>query len=211
MKTTSKIDLNATILYLFAIIRIAVGWHFLYEGVTKILTAGWSSAPYLAGSRWIFAPLFHSMAGSAGVVAVVDFLNIWGMILVGSGLILGLLTRWASIGGAVMLLFYFVAFPPIPGYLVGVPVEGSYLWVNKTLIEFFVLLVFIFISSDYHFSLDRLYSRWKEEKARKPVADLPSDMKKGLGRREAIRDIDLFPGYRSVCLCSLQEEKMGQF
>ena len=193
MKTDTKNDLSSVHLYLFAIIRIVIGWHFLYEGVTKLITTGWSSAPYLAGSRWIFAPIFHSMAESTGIIAVVDFLNVWGMIFVGLGLILGLLTRWASVGGAVMLLFYFVAYPPIPGYTVGVPVEGSYLWVNKTLIEFFVLLVFAFLSTDYHYSLDRLYSHWKEEKARKPVPDAPSDPKSGLGRREAIRDLISFP------------------
>ena len=110
-----------------------------------------------------------------------------------------------------MLLFYFVAFPPIPGYIVGVPVEGSYLWVNKTLIEFFVLLVFIFISSDYHFSLDRLYSRWKEEKARKPVADLPSDMKKGLGRREAIRDLISFPAIGVFAYALYKKRKWDSF
>ncbi len=167
MKTNTKIDFTSVHLYLFAIIRIVIGWHFLYEGVTKLITTGWSSAPYLAGSRWIFAPIFHSMAESAGIIAIVDFLNVWGMIFVGLGLILGLLTRWASVGGAVMLLFYFVAYPPIPGYTVGVPVEGSYLWVNKTLIEFFVLLVFVFLSTDYHYSLDRLYYSLERRESQK--------------------------------------------
>jgi uncharacterized membrane protein YphA (DoxX/SURF4 family) len=193
MNKTSKIDFNKVTPWLFTVIRITIGWHFLYEGITKILITGWSSAPYLAGSKWIFAPVFNSMAESAGVIAFVDFLNIWGMIFVGLGLILGMLTRWASAGGAIMLLFYFVAYPPVPGYTVGVPVEGSYLWVNKTLIEFFVLVAFSFMSSGYHFSIDRLYTRWKEEKARKPVAGHSSDAKSGVGRREAIRDLISFP------------------
>jgi len=78
-------------------------------------------------------------------------------------------------------LFLFIAYPPIPGYTTGVPVEGSYLWVNKTLIEFFVLFGFMFISSEYHFGIDRLIRRWKESKVHKPVPDLPSDNKKDLG------------------------------
>ena len=147
MKAASKIDFNLVTPYLFSVIRIAIGWHFLYEGIAKIHMGNWTSAPYLAGSKWIFAPLFNAMAGSTGITAFVDFLNIWGMTFVGIGLILGLLTRWASAGGAIMLLFYFVAYPPVPGYTVGVPVEGSYLWVNKNLIEFFVLLAFSFMSS----------------------------------------------------------------
>ncbi len=193
MKTISKNSMNSVTQWLLTVIRITIGWHFLYEGIAKIVTTGWSSAPYLAGSRWIFAPLFNSMAGNSVVISFVDFMNIYGMIFVGLGLILGLLTRWASLGGAVMLLFYFVAYPPIPGYTVGVPVEGSYLWINKTLIEFFVLGAFIFISSDLHFSIDRLYNRWKDEKARKPVGEKPAGSDKGLDRREAIRDLISFP------------------
>ncbi len=105
----------------------------------KIIVGNWSSAPYLASSKWIFAPLFHLMAGNNTVITVVDFLNIWGMIFIGAGLMLGFLTRWASLGGAMMLLFYYVAYPPFPGYMIGVPAEGSYLWINRNLIEFFVL------------------------------------------------------------------------
>ena len=211
MKAKSGINLSHLTPWLFSVVRIVIGWHFLYEGVTKIIAGNWSSAAYLAGSKWIFAPLFHSMAESTGIIAVVDFLNIWGMTFVGLGLIFGLLTRWASAGGALMLLFYFVAYPPIPGYTIGVPVEGSYLWVNKTLIEFFVLLAFTFLSSDYHFSLDRLYLRWKAEKARKPVPDLPADKDKGLGRREAIRDLISFPAIGAFAYALYRKRKWDSF
>lgn len=211
MKTTSKIDLNHITPLLFSVIRIVVGWHFLYEGITKIIAGNWSSAPFMAGSKWIFAPLFNAMAANAGVVAFVDFLNIWGMILIGLGLILGLLTRWASAGGALMLLFYFVAYPPVPGYMVSVPVEGSYLWVNKTLIEFFVLVAFSFLSTDFHFSIDRMVSRWKSEKARKPVADLPSDAKKGVRRRDAIRDLISIPALGVFAYALYKKRKWDSF
>ena len=211
MKAKSRIDFNQVTPWLFSVIRISIGWHFLYEGIAKIVATGWSSAPYLAASRWIFAPVFHSMAESSGITAIVDFMNIWGMILVGLGLMFGLLTRWASVGGALMLLFYFAAYPPVPGYSVGVPVEGSYLWVNKTLIEFFVLLAFSFLSSDYHFSLDRLIRRWKEEKARKPVADLPSDPKGGVGRREAIRDLISIPAIGVFAYALYRKKKWDSF
>ena len=33
------------------ILRVAVGWHFLYEGVTKLLEPNWTSAAYLAESN----------------------------------------------------------------------------------------------------------------------------------------------------------------
>ena len=77
--------------------------------------------------------------------------------------------------------------------MMGVPAEGSYLWVNKNLITLFVLVAFAFISSDYLFGLDRLFARWKEEKARQPIPDLPAGTKTGIKRRDAIRDLISVP------------------
>jgi len=211
MNTKSKIDFNKIVPWLFSLVRIVIGWHFLYEGVAKIVAGNWSSAPFLAGSKWIFAPVFNAMAESVALTSVIDFMNIWGMILVGLGLIFGLLTRWACAGGALMLFFYFVAYPPVPGYTVGVPVEGSYLWVNKTLIEFFVLVAFSFLPSHYHFSFDRLIKRWKDEKARKPVADLPNDPKSGVGRREAIRDLISIPALGVFAYALYRKKKWDSF
>ncbi len=193
MKEKTKSNLNKTTPWILSFLRIAIGWHFLYEGLSKVIEGGWSSAPFLSGSRWIFAPVFNWMAESTAITAVVDFLNIWGLILVGLGLIFGAFTRFASITGAVMLLFYFIAYPPIPGYTVSVPVEGSYLWVNKTLIEFFLLIAYIFISRNWQFSIDRLFWRWKEEKARQPVPDVSRDEAKESGRRELLKDLITIP------------------
>lgn len=202
---------DKTLQWLLTIVRIVIGWHFLYEGIAKIIETDWSSAPYLAGSKWIFAPLFHQMADNVAMTEVIDFLNIWGMILVGSALMLGFLTRWASAGGALMLLFYFIAYPPIPGYMYGVLAEGSYLWVNRNLIEFFVLLAFIFISKDYLFGLDRLFTKWKDEKARKPIPDTsPSDQNK-IYRRELIKNLISVPAIGAFAYALYKKRKWDSF
>jgi len=211
MNIKSKTKITQVTSWALTIIRIAIGWHFLYEGISKIIEGGWSSAPYLAGSRWIFAPVFHWMAESTAMTSAVDFLNIWGLILVGLGLILGVFTRWASIAGAIMLFFYFVAYPPIPGYTISVPVEGSYLWVNKTLIEFFLLIGFVFISRDWQFSFDRLYRRWKDEKARKPVPDMPPDEAKARGRREILKDLVTVPALGIFAYALYRKRKWDSF
>lgn len=207
----TKENLTKTGRYLLTIVRIIIGWHFLYEGIAKIIAGNWSSAPYLAGSKWIFASLFASMAESQTIVSIVDFLNIWGMILVGAGLMLGLLSRWASAGGALMLLLYFIAYPPVPGYMTGVPVEGNYLWVNRNLIEFFVLTAFIFIPVSYFFGLDRLIIRWKEEKARKPVAGMPEEKNVISGRRELIRDLISVPALGAFAYALYRKRKWDSF
>jgi len=211
MKTQANINVNKMVQWLLTIVRIVIGWHFLYEGISKIMTAGWSSAPYLAGSKWIFAPLFTAMANNPSIVAAVDFINIWGMILVGLGLILGLFTRWASLGGALMLFFYFVAYPPVPGYMFGVPAEGSYLWVNRNLIELFALSLFIFLSTAYHFSLDRLIAKWREEKARKPVGELSTDSKGQMDRREVLRNLISIPALGAFAYALYRKKKWDSF
>jgi len=198
-------------IYLLTIIRMAIGWHFLYEGISKIVAGNWSSAAYLAGSKWIFAPVFHWMAGNSGVVAAVDFINIWCMILVGLGLMFGFFSRWASAGGAVMLLFYFFAYPPIPGFMYGVPAEGSYLWVNRNFIELLVLGAFAFFPPSYLFGLDRLYFRWKEERARKPVPDLTAESKAGLERREVIRNLISLPAIGAFAYALYRKRKWDSF
>jgi len=180
------------LVYLFTGLRILVGWHFLYEGIIKLLTPGWSAKMYLMGSNWIFSDLFHRMAESSGLLKAVDFLNIWGLILIGLSLFIGLKVRWSSIAGALLLVFYFVAYPPIPGYTFGTVAEGSYLWVNKTLIEFVILLVFAGLPADFFYGADRLIKRWNEEKPHTPI---PPAKKDGvtLQRRELLRDLISLP------------------
>jgi uncharacterized membrane protein YphA (DoxX/SURF4 family) len=211
MKSDTSLRSNQVITWFLTVTRIVIGWQFLYEGISKIIASGWSSAPYLAGSKWIFAPVFHWMAASSALTSMVDFINIWGMTLVGLGLILGLFSRWASAGGALMLLFYFIAYPPIPGYMFAVPAEGSYLWVNRNLIEFFILIVFFFLTTDYQYGLDRLYRKWKEEKARKPIPETGSDDKNSFERREVIKNLISVPAIGAFAYAFYTKRKWDSF
>jgi len=40
--------------YLLTVLRILIGWHFLYEGITKLINPAWTAKYYLLGSKWIF-------------------------------------------------------------------------------------------------------------------------------------------------------------
>ena len=178
--------------YLLTGLRILVGWHFLFEGIIKLMNPQWSAKIYLMGTNWIFSDFFHRMADSPAATGAVDFLNTWGLILIGFSLFIGLLTRWSSIIGAVLLLFYFAAYPPIPGHTFGALNEGNYIWVNKTLIELVLMVVFASMPTDWFFGADRLIKRWKEEK---PHAPIPDTNKEGtvLKRRELLRDLISLP------------------
>jgi len=195
--------------YLFTGLRILVGWHFLYEGIVKLMTPGWTSKLYLMGSSWIFSDLFNRMADSPAILNIVDFLNIWGLILIGFSLFIGLAVRWSSIAGAVLLLFYFIAYPPIPGHTFGAVAEGSYLLVNKNLIELVLLIIFATLPADLFFSIDRLIKRWKDEK---PHAPIPSE-KKGviLQRREVLRDLVSLPFLGAFAYAIYRKGKWDSF
>jgi thiosulfate dehydrogenase [quinone] large subunit len=63
---------------ILTVLRIAIGWHFLYEGVAKIFTPGWSAAPYLQTSTWIFGGFFRWIAATPWALKIVDSINVWG-------------------------------------------------------------------------------------------------------------------------------------
>lgn len=135
-------------LTLLVTLRVLIGWHFLYEGIAKVVNPDWSSAAFLLDSQGFLSSFFVSLASSPDLLRVVDFLNIWGLVAIGLGLITGCFGRIAKIGGIVLLAFYFLSHPPMVGYRFAAPSEGSYLWVNKNLIELFALaLLYVFPSS----------------------------------------------------------------
>lgn len=140
--------------WLLTALRMLVGWHFLYEGIVKLLDPSWTSASYLAGSHWIFSGFFHWVVVHPAALAFSDYANMFGLALVGLALILGLWTRIAATGGALLLALYYIANPPIPGSE-GLHGEGSYLLVNRNLIELAVLILFIVLPTVYHYGIDR--------------------------------------------------------
>ena len=137
-------------------LRFAIGWHFFYEGMSKAANAYWTSAGYLDQSQGFLSEWFLDMASNPGTLALVDFLNVWGLILVGLGLMLGGLTRTATFFGIVMLALYYLATPPWPGFVYSIPAEGAYLIINKTLIELCALFVTLLFPTGHIIGLDRL-------------------------------------------------------
>ncbi len=178
--------------YLLTILRILVGWHFMYEGISKLLINGWSAKMYLLGSKWLFSGFFHWMASSPDIMRIVDFLNIWGLILIGFSLFVGLFVRWSALFGAILLLFYFISYPALPGYTFNTISEGSYLFVTKTFIELFLLIVYTALPSDFYFGADRWMKRWREEKPHAPIPKIEKTST-SVNRREVLRDLISIP------------------
>ncbi|MFC1530487.1 DoxX family membrane protein [Gemmatimonadota bacterium] len=146
-------NMQATALVL---LRIFIGWHLLYEGLVKAFNPYWTSGPYLAESKWIFKGIFTWMADHQTILTIVDFLNQWGLIIIGLCLILGLFSRPMALAGMVLLLAYYLANPPFLAYKYTMPPEGSYIIVNKNLIEATALLVLALFPTGGIVGLDRL-------------------------------------------------------
>ena len=158
IRTTSTQRLTFIKMSFLVVLRTAIGWHFLYEGIAKLLTPGWTSEGYLSVSKWVFSGIFQWIAGNPAVLKVVDFLNIWGLIFIGLGLMLGCFTRIASAAGIVLLLLYYLANPPFIGMDFGIVTEGNYLIVDKNIVELLSLTVLLFIPTGTFLGIDRLIS-----------------------------------------------------
>jgi thiosulfate dehydrogenase [quinone] large subunit len=136
-------------------LRLAVGWHFLYEGLVKLLNPNWSSVGFLLDSGGFMQGFFYSLATNPATVNIIDLINIWGLIFIGLGLIIGFLARPACIFGIALLAMYYLSHPPFVGIRYSVPSEGSYLIVNKNLIELIALAVLYVFPTSKYIGIDR--------------------------------------------------------
>ena len=152
-------------------LRMLIGWHFLYEGIAKITNPYWTSAGYLADAKGFLENGALQVAASPTAVTVVDYLNEYGLVLIGLGLLIGFLTRAAMVSGVVLLTLYYVVAPPLPGYAYLTPAEGSYLVVNKVLIEAAALLVLLAFPASREYTLDALLRGMRAERAASQPAE----------------------------------------
>lgn len=146
------------------LLRFLIGWHLLYEGFSKLLIPNWSSISFLQESKWILAGFARWVIDHGNVLNIIDFLNTWGLIAIGLGLILGLFTRIAAISGAFLLFLYYLNNPPLIGLEYSVPSEGSYLIVSKTLIEAMALIVVAVFPTSSVFGLDMFIKKFRKNK-----------------------------------------------
>jgi thiosulfate dehydrogenase [quinone] large subunit len=151
-----SITLNNVQFYGLVALRLLIGWHILYEGLTKVLNPYWSSVGYLLDSKWIFSGWAETIVSDPTLLTISDFVNMWGLTLVGLCLMLGLFSRYAAIGGIVFILLYYLFAPPLIGLEYSRPGEGSYLTVNKNLIEACALFVLYYFPTSHIIGLDRL-------------------------------------------------------
>jgi len=116
------------------LLRVVLGWMYLYAGITKIINPNWSAAGYLKGAKTFVE--FYQWLASPGILPAVDFVNEWGLTLLGLSLIFGVFVQLSSILGAVLMLLYYLPILDFP-----YPNPYSYL-VDEHIIYALVLLLF---------------------------------------------------------------------
>ena len=79
----------------------------------------------------------------------------WGLTLVGISLMFGIFSRYGSLLGMGFILLYYLFAPPLVGLEYGKPNEGSYIIVNKNLIEACALWILYSFPTSQHVGLDR--------------------------------------------------------
>lgn len=181
------------------LLRTAVGWHFLYEGISKIFTPNWSSAGFLESSRWLFKDFFHWIAANPVALNMTDMANIVGLILIGSALLLGLYVRGASLAGVVLLLLYYTANPPLIGLDSGALAEGNYLVVDKNLVELLALCVLATMPARSLWGLggwlevlQMRWRTWRQSGNAKPPESEPPQADQS-GRRALLKALPVLP------------------
>ena len=135
---------NSQKFFLF-LLRVSAGWMFFYAGITKVLNPQWSAEGYLKGAKaftWFFQMLLDP-----SVLPIVNFINKWGLTLLGISLILGLFVRFSSLLGVLLMALYYIplGFP--------YPNPNSYI-VDQHIIYIAVLFFFASIKAGRVFGLD---------------------------------------------------------
>ncbi len=172
MTNSSPSQLSAFQQISLVTLRTCIGWHFLYEGYFKLILPAWasngtylgkwSSASYLNGATdpvgYSLHTLFNTGWGPAIDVTVIAAL--WG---IGLSLMLGLFTQRGCEAALVMLTLFYVTAVPLDG----VPhsgMEGNYMIVNKTLIEWVAVAVLRSFQTGRIAGLDLLYFEWRKKR-----------------------------------------------
>jgi len=168
------------------ILRVAIGWHFLYEGISKILQGNWTASGFLLNTSGFFSGFYHWIAGSSALLHISDFLNMYGLLLIGLALFIGIFSRYAALAGALLLTMYYFAYPPFGNPIMNAA-EGHLFIVDRLFIEASAL-IFLFFYREKGYSIDTLIQL--SGKRKKSIIPEPESSS---SRREALKNLATLP------------------
>ena len=143
--------------FLFGL-RISLGWLFLYAGITKLINPEWSAGGFLGGAKSLTG--LYAWFGSDQMLPFINFINEWGLTLLGVSLILGAFVRISAPLGALLMILYWI--PRLQGFK---PDANSFI-VDSHIIYALVLLFFATFHVGQYWGLDeklrhsKFFRRW---------------------------------------------------
>ncbi|MDP2889082.1 MAG: DoxX family protein [Bacteroidota bacterium] len=171
---------------LITILRVAIGWHFLYEGTAKILQGNWTASGFLLNTSGFFSGFYHWIANSPALLNISDFLNMYALLFIGLALFIGLFSRVAALSGALLLTLYYFAYPPFGNPLISAS-DGHLFIVDKLFIEAAALL-FLFFYHETGYSIDAFISTYRKRN-KAPITEPEAST----SRREALKNLATLP------------------
>lgn len=126
----------------------------IYSGLTKVFNPDWSAAGYIRSAK-TFAG-FYNWFLQPNVLPFTNFMNEWGQILLGISLIAGLLVRYSSYFGVLLMALYYLpilAFPKVG--------TNSYL-VDQHVIYSLLLILFNVFNVGAYWGLDGWWENRKK-------------------------------------------------
>lgn len=130
------------------ILRIVMGWVFFYAGIVKVLNSDWSAAFYLKDAQTFSG--FYEFLLQPDILPVVNFLNAWGLTLIGLSLLLGIFVRISAPLGALMMILYY-----LPG--LSFPYVGEHsMFIDEHIVYAIILILLAISNAGIRFGLDKL-------------------------------------------------------
>ena len=142
---------------LLFILRVAFGILFLYAGISKISNPEWTAAGFLTNAQ-TFSDFYGWFASSANI-GWVNFLNQWGQVAIGLGLVTGTFTTTAAYSGALMMILYY--FP-----VLDFPYIGEHGWlIDDHLLYALTLVLLAQLHAGQIYGLDALIAKYLGKKS----------------------------------------------
>jgi thiosulfate dehydrogenase [quinone] large subunit len=132
-------------------LRLSMGWLMFYAGITKVLNPTWTAAGYLMNAK-TFAGLYAWFAQPT-ILPITNFMNEWGLTLLGVSLILGIGVRFSSVLGALLMLLYY--FPVLE-----FPYVAHGFLVDEHIIYALVLVFFAAVRAGRIYGVDKVCENW---------------------------------------------------
>jgi uncharacterized membrane protein YphA (DoxX/SURF4 family) len=171
---------------IITILRVAIGWHFLYEGLSKILQGNWTSSGFLMNTSGFLSGFYHALASSPMLLQLTDILNMYGLLLIGLALFIGFFSRFAAILGALLLILYYFAYPPFGNPMMNS--SDSHLFVVDKLFIEATALCFLSLYNEKGYSIDKLIKIYRSSKN-----TIIPESEGSSSRREALKNLATLP------------------